>query len=215
MAIKMGMIDGDRQFDPARPVVAFDFDGTLTIRDSFMAYLAFRSPPAAYALGLLRLAPASVAYVFTRDRGALKAAAVKVFLKGLPAEDLHRSAEAFASKWVTRLLRPDAAQAWLEWKTRGAVMVIVTASPEPIVAPFAERLGADVLIGTQLALDEAGRITGAFSTQNCRGQAKVDRLKARFGPDLHLEAAYGDTSGDTEMIAMAEHQGYRVFKRKP
>lgn len=211
----MGMPQDERQFDPARPVVAFDFDGTLTIRDSFMAFLRFRSSPLAYAAGLIRLAPASLAYLVTRDRGALKQAAVRVFLKGLPREELDRAAEDFASQWVTRLLRPDAARAWLDWKTRGAVMAIVTASPEPIVAPFAERLGADVLIGTRLTLDDDGRVSGAFSTENCRAQAKVDRLRARFGPDLRLAAAYGDTSGDREMIALAEHQGYRVFTGKP
>ena len=211
----MGMPQDERQFDPARPVVAFDFDGTLTIRDSFMAFLAFRTSRLGYAVGLVRLLPATLAYLVRRDRGALKQAATRVFLKGLTAEELGRSAEDFASQWVTRLLRPDAARSWLDWKTRGAVMAIVTASPEPIVAPFAERLGADVLIGTRLALDDAGGITGAFSTENCRAQAKVDRLRARFGPDVRLAAAYGDTSGDHEMIALAEHQGYRVFTGKP
>ena len=41
------------------------------------------------------------------------------------------------------------------------------------------------------------------------------RLKAAFGADLELRAAYGDTSGDREMLAAAEIQGYRVFQAKP
>jgi phosphatidylglycerophosphatase C len=41
------------------------------------------------------------------------------------------------------------------------------------------------------------------------------RLKAAFGADLTLKAAYGDTSGDREMLAMAEISGYRVFKATP
>ena len=32
-----------------------------------------------------------------------------------------------------------------------------------------------------------------------------------FGPDVTLEAAYGDTAGDREMLAMAEEQGMKVF----
>jgi phosphatidylglycerophosphatase C len=43
----------------------------------------------------------------------------------------------------------------------------------------------------------------------------VARLKAAFGPDLELKAAYGDTGGDREMLAMAETAGYRVFKGMP
>jgi phosphatidylglycerophosphatase C len=40
----------------------------------------------------------------------------------------------------------------------------------------------------------------------------VVRLKARLGEAMTLAAAYGDTSGDAEMLAMAEVKGYRVFK---
>ncbi len=211
----MGMTQDGRQFDPARPVVAFDFDGTLTVRDSFMAYLAFQAGPGAYAAGLARLAPAALAYLARRDRGALKQAATRVFLRGTSLPDLQRSAEAFAEQAADSLLRPDALQTWRHWQTGGAVMAIVTASPEPIVAPFARRLGADVLIGTRLTLDEAGRITGGFSTENCRAAAKVERLRARFGADVRLAAAYGDTSGDHEMLALAQEPGYRVFKGRP
>ena len=53
----------------APPVVAFDFDGTLTVHDSFMAFLRWRVIPFRFALGLVRLAPASVAYLAHRDRG--------------------------------------------------------------------------------------------------------------------------------------------------
>lgn len=38
------------------------------------------------------------------------------------------------------------------------------------------------------------------------------RLRAAFGADMTLTAAYGDTTGDTEMLAMAEEAGFRRFK---
>ena len=34
---------------------------------------------------------------------------------------------------------------------------------------------------------------------------------AAFGEDVALEAAYGDTSGDREMLAIAQEKGFRVF----
>ena len=105
--------------------------------------------------------------------------------------------------------------AWKRWRADGARLVIVTASPDLTVAPFARGLGADALIGTLLAFDAQGRATGEFATPNCRGPEKVVRLKAAFGPGLELKAAYGDTSGDKEMLAMAEIKGYRVFKGTP
>ena len=77
------------------------------------------------------------------------------------------------------------------------------------------RLGADALLGTHLAFDVDDRVTGAFGTPNCRGEEKVRRLRDVYGPDLHLAAAYGDTSGDTEMIAIAGEKGFRVFTGRP
>jgi phosphatidylglycerophosphatase C len=50
---------------------------------------------------------------------------------------------------------------------------------------------------------------------NCRAKEKVVRLKEIFGEDVRLTAAYGDTSGDTEMLAIADERGYRVFRGKP
>jgi phosphatidylglycerophosphatase C len=205
------------EFSAPQPslIVAFDFDGTLTVRDSFMAFLKWRAGPRRWAAGLLRLAPAALAYLFHRDRGRIKAAAVREFLKGTPRERLEAEARAFAEGQSRQLLRPDAVAAWKRWRADHVRLVIVTASPELIVAPFARGLGADALIGTELAFDARGRVTGALATPNCRGPEKVVRLKVAFGDDFELKAAYGDTSGDREMIAMAEIKGYRVFGATP
>jgi phosphatidylglycerophosphatase C len=199
------------------PVVAFDFDGTLTAKDSFMAFLRWRVGAVRWRLGLLRLAPAALAYLVHRDRGRIKAAAVAEFLRGLPRAELEAEAKRFAETTSRRLLRPDAVAAWKRWRRHEPPvrLVIVTASPDLIVAPFARGLGADELIGTRLAFDAAGRVAGTLLTENCRGPEKVARLRAELGEDVELKAAYGDTSGDREMIAMAEIKGYQVFKGVP
>jgi phosphatidylglycerophosphatase C len=201
--------------DPARRLVAFDFDGTLTVRDSFNAFLAWRTPPARLALGLLRLASQLVAYLLDRDRGRLKAAAVGALLGGTSRQRLDADAEAFAGLAAARLFRPDALARWEEHRRAGCELVIVTASPEDVVAPFARRLGADRLIGTRLAFDADGRITGRFEGPNCRGPEKVRRLEAIYGPGVRLAAAYGDTSGDVEMLARADQPFMRLFKGRP
>jgi phosphatidylglycerophosphatase C len=217
----MGTPKADRQPNPGRessggrPIVAFDFDGTLTTHDSFTAFLAWKAKPFRYFVGLASLLPHILAFGVKRDRGRLKAAAAACFLGGEPIEDLESEAETFAIQKAQGMLRPDAVQAWRNWRAQGALMVIVTASPETLVQPFARGLGADVLIGTRLDLDGQDRVTGAFIGPNCRGPEKVVRLREAFGEDVKLAAAYGDTSGDREMLQLAEVKGYRVFKGKP
>lgn len=207
--------DRGRTKRPHLPLVAFDFDGTITTRDSFTAFLRWRAGPIRYALGVLRLLPGVLAYLIHRDRGRIKAQAVAEFLKGVPREDFEADARTFAELYAPRLFRPDALATWRRWRAEGARLVIVSASPDAVVAPFAEKLGADRLIATRMAYDQEGRVAGAFEGANCRGPEKIERLKAEFGPDLTLKAAYGDTSGDREMIALAEIKGYRVFHGRP
>ena len=200
---------------PQLPLVAFDFDGTITVRDSFTAFLKWRAGPVRYAGGLIKLLPAALAYLVHRDRGRIKAQAVHEFLRGVPKATLEQEARTFAELCAARLFRPDALAAWRRWRAEGARLVIVSASPDVVVAPFAEKLGADDLIATRMAYDADGRVAGAFEGLNCRGPEKIARLKAAYGPDLKLKAAYGDTSGDREMLQMAEIKGYKVFHGKP
>jgi phosphatidylglycerophosphatase C len=207
----------DLSDDPARPVgiVAFDFDGTLTVRDSFTDFLAWNRGSLASLRDFLSLAPAGARYLGDRDRGRLKAATIRRFLAGTPMATLEARARAFAEARSRSLLRPDALRSWRYWRSRGATLVIVTASPECLIAPFARGLGADHLLGTRLALDDDGRVTGALAGANCRGHEKVARLKEAFGEDVRLAAAYGDTEGDRQMLQLAVHAGYREFKEKP
>lgn len=197
------------------PIVAFDFDGTLTTKDSFTAFLKWRTPPGRWALGGLRLIPAACSYLLHRDRGRIKAAAVREYLRGATRDRLEADARQFAELHSRSLLRPDAVMAWKRWRDETVRLVIVTASPDLVVAPFARGLGADELIGTKLDFDALGRATGEFASPNCRGPEKVVRMRATFGSDLKVRAAYGDTTGDTEMLAIAEEPYFRVFTGRP
>lgn len=201
--------------DRPSPIVAFDFDGTMTVRDTFLTFLRWREGGFGYCMGMLRLWPAALVYLFNRDAERLKVRCVRVFLKGLPREVLEEEAKEFATVAAPMLLRPDALKVWRRHRAEGARMVIVTASPEPIVAPFARGLGADMLIGSRLLYDDEDRVYGALDGRNCRGPEKVRRLRAAFGPDLRLAAAYGDTDGDREMLDMADDSFMRLFTGKP
>lgn len=212
----MGTTDAIRQ-SPAngQAIVAFDFDGTLTVRDSFTAFLKWKVGPDRWRTGLLAMAPQLAAYAVERDRQKLKEAAVRRFMPCTSPVALAAEAEQFARERWDVLMRPDALAVWDAWGRRGAHRAIVTASPALTVRPFAERLGADTLLGTDLVTDDKGWFTGAFAGPNCRGEEKVRRLRAAFGADVRLAAAYGDTSGDTEMLAIADVTGFRVFKERP
>ena len=200
---------------PARPIAAFDFDGTLTYKDSFTAFLVD-------GFGLIRvmstvaLSPdLGLAYLFTRDRGALKARLIFKLLGPITRAKLEGRVARFISGRGIGLFRPDARAEWEKCKAEGYERVIVTASPEVLVGPLGEMIGADRVIGSKLAFAADGRLQPRLDGVNCRGAEKVRRLHEAYGDGLDLDLAFGDTSGDTAMLKAARKGYYRVFKGKP
>ncbi len=206
---------GAKATPDAKKIVAFDFDGTLTYKDSFIAFLQATRGNLQMASALAFKPNMLIDYVKTRDRGALKARLLYSLLGDISQRELEILIKAFVTKTGKSLFRSDALAAWQEHDQPDRLRVIVTASPELLVGPFGRLIGADRVIGTRLKFSERGTLLPELTGQNCRGEEKMLRLREAFGDTLDLEAAYGDTAGDTEMLAAARQGHYRVFKQKP
>ena len=86
----------------------------------------------------------------------------------------------------------------------------MTASLDIWAKPFAEKWKMD-LVATQ-AHFENDIFTGKFSTKNCNGQEKVNRIKKLIEKETFDKIiAFGDTSGDREMLSWADEGFYRFF----
>src|SRR5205085_1139433 len=136
-------------------------------------------------------------------RDMAKAGVLRRVLAGVPLAELSEAAESYADHVVARGLRPDV-RARVDWhRAEGHELVLVSASPELYVAPIGRRLGFDAVLATRLELTADGRLTGRLLGANCRGPEKVARLRQWRGDALALAYAYGDSSGDTEMLTLA------------
>ncbi len=88
-------------------------------------------------------------------------------------------------------------------REEGRLVVIVSASPEEIVSPLADYLGADVAIATRARLDDAGRYSGELD-HYAYGPGKetaIRELAAERGIDLAASHAYSDSASDVPMLA--------------
>ncbi len=201
--------------DAAPLIAAFDFDGTLTWTDSFNAFLFDTCGASRVATAAVTHPGLWIDYLRTYDRGALKSRFLYSLLGPVSQAELQDRIARFAAKRGRSLFRPDALEAWEGHAKSGHRRVIVTASPELVVAPLGALIGADLVIGTRLSFSDDGHLRRDLDGVNCRGPEKVRRLREAFGDGLDLDSAYGDTSGDREMIAAARHGHYRVFHGKP
>ena len=191
--------------DPPGPdVAAFDFDGTLTTRDCFVPFLAASSGRAGVVRAMATMSAASFAGRRAPTRDEVKAHLVRRVLRGRSKNELSAAGAALSEVVMHRALRP-ATIGRLEWHRRqGHQVVIVSASLRFYVEPVAAAIGIDAVLCTELEFDERGIATGDLLGRNCRGQEKVNRLLASgFGPPARLWA-YGDSAGDTELLAVAD-----------
>lgn len=196
-------------------VAAFDVDGTLTTRDCVTPFL-FRTVRLRTALALARHPRAVLGAAVHSDRDRLKELVCTAFA-GLEAGALDLKGEMFAQEVERRWLREDTMARLRRHRELGHRVVLASASLEPYLLPLGRRLEVDGVVCTKLEQASDGRLTGRLDGPNCRGAEKARRFDAWLAEHELSEAtiwAYGDSAGDRELLARADHpvwvRGVRV-----
>jgi phosphatidylglycerophosphatase C len=190
---------------PRPGVAAFDFDGTLAAGDSLSGFLSRAVGRPVLASTLALQGPAMAwAYAVRGGRDAAKAVLLARLLRGRTHAELQTLGERYGNDLVRRL-RP-----WMlarvDWhREQGHRLVIVSASLDVYLEPVGRSLGFDAVLATTLEIDPDGRLTGRLGGLNCRGREKAARLRAWLGSAPAEIWAYGDSRGDRELLAMADH----------
>ena len=173
----------------------YDFDGTIYDGDStvdFWLYCLRRKPSLLRFLprqALAGLMMAVKAWDFTRGKG--------VFLRFLAAID----GEALARDFWNNPRTLEKVGAWFGTRPRDLPFVIASASPQFMLTPIAERLGALHLVATRVDL-----ATGRLEGENCRAAEKISRLHKLLG-DFSVRAMYTDNvKADGPLLALADER---------
>ena len=192
-----------------RHVAAFDFDGTITRKDTLVPFLRHVAGLPRFTAAFLTGLPA----LATGDRReAYKAAVLRRVLAGHPAEDLRATAARYGEA-LPEQFRPEMVERIRWHQGEGHEVVIVSASLRAYLDPVVEHLGLDGVVAVELEVDDDGRLTGAMVGPNCRGAQKVVRLTEWLGGDTPERLrAYGNSSGDRELLAAA-HEPTWVGRR--
>lgn len=129
-----------------------------------------------------------------------------VALAGVSRSHAEATASRLASEILGLHLRDDVVER-LRWhKANEHRVVVVSASFDAYVRPVAEHLGADAVLATRWDVDTcSGLLTGGLDGPNVRGHEKALRLQDWCNGGSRVGFAYGDSPGDAEMLAMADH----------
>ncbi len=191
----------------------FDFDGTLIRHDSLFYFLRFFKGNLYFAIKILFSLPNLIRYKLGLvDNSRAKEKLISQFLKGISLDEMSDRCEEFGRDIIPLILNAKIVEKFHQHLSKGDRVIIVSASIYDWIIPWASQWNVEVL-ATKLASIN-GVLTGEFEGKNCNGVEKVRRIKVHLKLlDYSEILAYGDSSGDEPMFALADAVVYRGKER--
>ena len=193
-------------------IAFFDFDGTITKKDTLVVFIKYAVGNFKYYKGLLLLSPILILYTLRLlSNNYAKERLLSYFFKGWSSKVFQEVADDFALFEIDKIVYKDAIKR-IQWHhERGDKIVVVSASIECWIKSWCKKNNLG-LIATQLSIKNS-KLTGDFKGKNCFGDEKENRILELYNLDEFNEVyAYGDSKGDKALLNLADKSFYRVFK---
>lgn len=193
-----------------KKLYCFDFDGTLTYKDTMFMYLKFYNPSKFY-MQFLRHVPLFVLLKLKlADTEKVKKSFIGSILKGQTQQKIDQKSQLFFEKNYPKIIRGNALDFIKNINPESTQSLLVTASLDIWAKPFADQFQME-LVSTKAEF-KGGVFTGNFIGKNCNGQEKVLRIEKVIEHEkFDKSIAFGDTSGDKEMLKWANESHFRFF----
>ena len=187
----------------------FDFDGTITDRETMPDFMRVAVRPHRLWLGSILLLPFIFGYKARLVSGTLVRTVICRFgFWRIPAHELEEYGRRFARDVLPTTLRPDAMERIAWHKRRGDTVVVVSGGLDLYLSHWCQEHGIELLCS---ALEQrSGRFTGRYRGRQCVRDEKARLVREHFPPSQFSRVfAYGDTPEDHELLALAHEPYYR------
>lgn len=194
-------------------IAVFDFDHTITNRDSLLPFLFYTTGSLKTYYYLFKLIPYFIGFIIgIIPRQRIKEKILETFFKGWSFIHLQKIGEDYAKQILDEFVKEEAIDR-LRWhQQQGHYCLLVSASLEFYLEPWAKEKGFDQVLASRLELNSFGQVTGKLEGLNCWGPEKKRRLFEWLGKEHdYVMYAYGDSRGDKELLEMAAYPFYRKF----
>ena len=194
-------------------IALFDLDGTIIKTNSLIGFIKFAKGGFKTYSGFLFFLPILIAYRLRIFPNYLaKELIFSYFFKGMTESSFETLSKAFSLSYLDKNINKDAIKKILWHKKNGHEVVVVSASIESWIKPWCE-INDLQLIATKIESKD-GLITGKFLSKNCHGKEKCNRIKKKYNlKNYDYIYAYGDSSGDKQMLELANESYYKVFNK--
>ncbi|MGA9211764.1 HAD-IB family hydrolase [Kaistella sp.] len=193
-----------------RKLYLFDFDGTLTYSDTMFLYLKFYNTTK-FRIQFVKHIPLFILLKMNLlDAEKVKRSFISSILKGQSKSKIEKKSQQFFDQYYPDIFRENALEFIKNIDHSHTDCYIVSASLGIWVKPFAEKFKMN-LIATQAEFKN-DIFTGNFVGKNCNGAEKVNRIKEEIKDEKYDKSiAFGDTSGDQEMLNWANEGQFKFF----
>lgn len=191
-----------------RKIAVFDFDGTITRKDTLLEFIKFSKGKRVFLKGFLYYSPLLVAYKLgLYPNWKVKQRIFSYFFKGMKYEVFCQLGFKFKEE-INNMVKDDQIKKLTKHLEQGDTVYVISASIEEWILPWCHKFGKINVLGTQIEVIN-GIITGKFRTKNCYGQEKVNRLLEKEPErNSYYLYAYGDSKGDKEILTFADKSFY-------
>lgn len=196
-------------------LAVFDFDGTITNKDTFIELIKYYGGKKIFYLTLFLFSPYLLLWkLHLYPNWKIKQKIFSYYFKGMALSRFKQICESFTSNTFETIIFSQAKKQIDQHLENNDTVIIVSASVNEWVKEFASKLGINKILATEIETDENNMLTGNFHTKNCYGKEKIKRLYNEF-PNLssYYMIAYGNSRGDFDLLKIADKANYKIFNK--
>lgn len=192
----------------SKGIAVFDFDGTLTSTDSFLAFIRFIHGWKGLLWGVFLHLPAVLSYLIGRLRNDdFKRLLFLYFFGNIPATVLEEKGRQFSLRWIPKALLQGAKDR-LDWhQSQEHEIIILSASSDLWLEAWCQEKGYE-LIATKFAKD-GHFYKGEYDGKNCYGEEKERRILSHLSAyPVAIRYGYGDRKSDQAYLRHCGHANH-------
>jgi HAD superfamily hydrolase (TIGR01490 family) len=193
-------------------IAIFDFDGTITTKDSLNDLLIWRGGYIRFFVIFCIYLPLVILYKIGFINNAVpKMKIFSSYFKGMTEAEFNKIAVRYSKTRLNKIINTEA-QKKIDWHlSQGHKVIILSASFGNWIVPWSETHGISDVIASKLKI-ENGKVAGSIEGKNCYGKNKPDMFFEKYGVrDKYFIYSYGDSKSDRYLFDISDEYYYKKY----
>ena len=194
-------------------LIIFDFDGTITTKDTMLDLVRWHFGWVKMGLGMLKILPKIILYkIGLISNHKAKEDFLTHFFAGMEYDKFAELCKNYSLTVIDRIIKKEAAEKIKYYQSLNYQMIIITASVLEWVRPWAAKVGFDKVLASKIEVKN-GKITGKIIGKNCYGIEKVNRFILEYQSfENYNTICFGDSKGDLEILKSSNKSYYKKYE---